>query len=41
LIDLVPALHRHFGFGSFRACQDALMRAVLEGRDVPAVMASG
>jgi ATP-dependent DNA helicase RecQ len=41
MIDLVPALHRHFGHGSFRAGQEALVRAVLEGRDVMAVMPTG
>jgi len=41
MIDLVAALHRHFGHGSFRAGQEALVRAVLEGRDVIAVMPTG
>src|SRR5512136_2473399 len=39
--DLVPALHRHFGHASFRAGQEALVRAVLDGRDVLAVMPTG
>jgi len=41
MIDLTSALHRHFGHGSFRAGQEALVRAVLEGRDVLAVMPTG
>jgi ATP-dependent DNA helicase RecQ len=41
MIDLVSTLHRHFGHGSFRAGQEALVRAVLEGRDVLAVMPTG
>ena len=41
MIDLVPVLHRHFGHRSFRAGQEALVRAVLEGRDVLAVMPTG
>jgi ATP-dependent DNA helicase RecQ len=41
MTDLVTSLHRHFGHGSFRAGQEALVRAVLEGRDVLAVMPTG
>ena len=41
MTDLTSALHRHFGHGSFRAGQEALVRAVLEGRDVLAVMPTG
>ena len=39
--DLLPPLHRHFGHTSFRAGQEDLVRAVLEGRDVLAVMPTG
>jgi ATP-dependent DNA helicase RecQ len=41
MIDLVSTLQRHFGHGSFRAGQEALVRAVLDGRDVLAVMPTG
>jgi ATP-dependent DNA helicase RecQ len=41
VIDLRAALERHFGHPSFRAGQEALVRAVLEGRDVLAVMPTG
>src|SRR5512139_1891332 len=41
MIDLVSTLQRHFGHGSFRAGQEALVRAVLDGRDVMAVMPTG
>ena len=41
MIDLRAALARHFGHPSFRAGQEALVRAVLEGRDVLAVMPTG
>ena len=41
MIDLLSTLQRHFGHGSFRTGQEALVRAVLEGRDVLAVMPTG
>ncbi len=41
VIDLRSALQRHFGHESFRVGQEALVRAVLEGRDVLAVMPTG
>jgi len=41
MMDLVSALQRHFGHGSFRTGQEALVRAVLDGRDVLAVMPTG
>src|SRR5438105_14517427 len=41
MIDLVTALHRHFGYTGFRAGQEDLVRAVLDGRDVLAVMPTG
>jgi ATP-dependent DNA helicase RecQ len=41
MIDLVTTLQRHFGYGSFRVGQEALVRAVLEGQDVLAVMPTG
>ena len=41
MIDLRAALERHFGYQSFRAGQEALVGAVLEGRDVLAVMPTG
>jgi len=41
MVDLLTALHRHFGHQSFRAGQEDLVRAVLDGRDVLAVMPTG
>jgi ATP-dependent DNA helicase RecQ len=41
MIDLLPSLHRHFGHSAFRAGQEDLVRAVIEGRDVLAVMPTG
>ena len=35
------ALSRHFGFDSFRPGQEALVEAVLQGRDVLGVMPTG
>ena len=40
-LDLVAALHRHFGHTSFRPGQEDLVRAVLDGHDVLAVMPTG
>ncbi len=39
--DLVAAMKRVFGFGHFRANQEEIVRAVLAGRDVFAVMPTG
>ena len=39
--DLLAALHRHFGHTSFRVGQEDLVRAVLAGQDVLAVMPTG
>ena len=41
MIDLLSTLHRHFGHTSFRAGQETLVRAVLDGTDVLAVMPTG
>src|ERR1043166_8263228 len=41
MIDLTPILQRHFGPGSFRPGQEDLVRAVLDGHDVLAVMPTG
>ena len=41
MVDLIEPLHRHFGHRSFRAGQEDLVRAVLDGRDVLAVMPTG
>jgi ATP-dependent DNA helicase RecQ len=41
VIDLLDPLRRYFGYTSYRAGQEALVRAVLEGRDVLAVMPTG
>jgi ATP-dependent DNA helicase RecQ len=40
-VDLASALTRHFGHASFRPGQEDLLRAVLHGRDVLAVMPTG
>jgi ATP-dependent DNA helicase RecQ len=40
-VDLTAALHRHFGHASFRPGQEDLLRAVLDGKDVLAVMPTG
>jgi len=41
VFDLAVPLHRHFGHASFRAGQEDLVRAVLDGQDVLAVMPTG
>src|SRR5438552_8733083 len=41
MIDLAPILQRHFGHTSFRAGQEDLVRAVIDGSDVLAVMPTG
>jgi len=41
MVDVIESLRRHFGHTSFRPGQEALVRAVLDGRDVLAVMPTG
>jgi ATP-dependent DNA helicase RecQ len=41
MVDLLVALQHHFGHRSFRAGQEELVRAALDGRDVLAVMPTG
>ncbi|MPZ16899.1 MAG: RecQ family ATP-dependent DNA helicase [Luteitalea sp.] len=41
MVDLLSTLQRHFGHGSFRAGQEDLVRSVLDGHDVLAVMPTG
>jgi ATP-dependent DNA helicase RecQ len=41
MVDLLSALHRYFGHEAFRAGQEDLVRAVLDGHDVLAVMPTG
>ncbi len=41
MLDLPSALQHHFGHQSFRAGQEDLVRAALDGRDVLAVMPTG
>jgi len=41
MVDAIESLRRHFGDASFRPGQEALVRAVLDGRDVLAVMPTG
>ena len=39
--DLLPALKQRFGFDSFRPGQEAVVRDILHGRDVLAIMPTG
>jgi ATP-dependent DNA helicase RecQ len=41
MVDVIESLRRHFGHASFRPGQEALVRAVVDGRDVLAVMPTG
>jgi len=41
MLDVLTALHRQFGHSSFRTGQDDLVQAVMDGRDVLAVMPTG
>jgi ATP-dependent DNA helicase RecQ len=41
MVDLIAALQRHFGHQAFRAGQEDLVRAVVDGHDVLAVMPTG
>src|SRR3989337_1570013 len=41
MVDFLAPLHRHFGHTSFRAGQEDLVLAVLDGRDVLAGMPTG
>jgi ATP-dependent DNA helicase RecQ len=41
VVDLHVTLHKHFGHTSFRAGQEDLVRAVMDGHDVLAVMPTG
>src|SRR5712692_4189256 len=41
MVDLLAALQHHFGHTSFRAGQQDLVQAALDGRDVLAVMPTG
>src|SRR5438128_9440030 len=41
MVHVIESLRRHFGHASFRPGQEALVRAVLDGRDVLAVMPTG
>ncbi len=41
MMDLLACLHRHFGHAAFRGGQEDLVRAVLDGQDVLAVMPTG
>ncbi len=41
MVDLVATVRHHFGHGSFRPGQEDLVRAVLDGHDVLAVMPTG
>src|SRR5438128_6188272 len=41
MVHVIESLRRHFGHASFRPRQEALVRAVLDGRDVLAVMPTG
>ena len=41
MVDVIESLRRHFGHASFRPGQEALVRAVVDGREVLAVMPTG
>ena len=41
MVDVIESLRRYFGHASFRSGQGEIVRAVLEGRDVLAVMPTG
>jgi len=41
MVHVIESLRRHFGHASFRPGQEALVRAVLDGRDMLAVMPTG
>ena len=41
MVDVIESLRRHFGHASFRPGQEVEVRAVLDGRDVLAVMPTG
>lgn len=41
MIDVIETLQRHFGHATFRPGQEAVVRAVADGRDVLAVMPTG
>ena len=41
MVPVIESLRRHFGQASFRSGQEALVRAVLDGRDVLAVTPTG
>jgi ATP-dependent DNA helicase RecQ len=41
MVDLAAGLHEHFGYESFRTGQEDLIRAVMDGQDVLAVMPTG
>src|SRR6059036_2992502 len=41
MVDVIESLRRHFGHASFRPGQEALVRAVIDGCDVLAVMPTG
>ena len=40
-MSLLPALKQHFGFTSFRPLQEEIIRDVLAGRDVLALLPTG
>jgi ATP-dependent DNA helicase RecQ len=41
MVDVIESLRRHFDYAAFRPGQEDVVRAVLEGRDVLAVMPTG
>ena len=41
MVDVIESLRHHFGHASFRPGQEAVVRAVLDGHDVLAVMPTG
>jgi ATP-dependent DNA helicase RecQ len=41
MVDVIESLRRHFGHASIRSGQEGLVRAVVDSRDVLAVMPTG
>src|ERR1700722_20773863 len=40
-MDLLKLLKKHWGYSQFRPKQEAIVRSILEGRDVAAIMPTG
>ena len=40
-MDLLKLLKKHWGYSQFRPKQEAIVRSILDGRDVAAIMPTG